>query len=91
MCLKEKLVDFFINTIGLSSTDANIYADDFVRSKLSSNNEICGKWKKTKSYGTYECSICCAVDTDCSDYYGNHCVEEQKYCPECGEKMKKEA
>ena len=84
MGLKEKLVVFFINTIGLSSTDANIYADDFVKSNLSSNNEVHGKWEKTKSYGTYKCSICGAFDTDCSDYYGSHCVEEQKYCPYCG-------
>ena len=87
MCLKEKLVDFFINSIGLSSADANIYADDFVKSKLSSNNEIFGKWKKTKSYGTYECSICGAADTDCSDYYAAHVVTEQYYCPFCGAKM----
>lgn len=84
MDFKGQLVDFFTNTIGLSSTDANIYADDFIQIVLSSNNEVHGKWEKTKSHGTYKCSICGAFDTDCSDYYGTHCVEEQKYCPYCG-------
>lgn len=87
MCLKEKLVDLFINKVGLSEVDANIYADDFIENGIIINQIKHGKWEKTKSYGTYECSYCGNSDTDCSDYYGNHCVKEQKYCPECGAKM----
>lgn len=90
MDLKEKLVDFFINIVGLSELDANIYADVFIESGISDSHVKHGEWKKTRSHGTYECSCCGNLDTDCDDYYGTHCVTEQKYCPECGAEMKKE-
>lgn len=40
-----------------------------------------------KSYAEYECSVCHARDSDCSDCYGTHIVLEQKHCPHCGAKM----
>lgn len=40
-----------------------------------------------KSYEEYECSVCHARDSDCSDYYGAHNVTDQDYCPHCGAKM----
>ncbi len=47
-----------------------------------------GRWILVdKSYGEYECSVCHARDSDCSDYYGTHIVLEQKYCHNCGAKM----
>lgn len=48
----------------------------------------CGKWKIVdKSYEEYECSVCHARDSDCSDTYEMHIVPEQKYCPNCGARM----
>lgn len=47
-----------------------------------------GKWILVdKSYGEYECSVCHARDSDCSDAYGVHIVLEQKHCPHCGARM----
>ena len=46
MDLKEKLVDFFINIVGLSELDANIYADVFIESGIKETNQFseeCGK------------------------------------------------
>ena len=87
MELKEKLIDLFINTVGFSEVDANIYADIFIENGISISQTKHGKWEKTKSHGTYECSCCGNLDTDCDDYYGSHCVKQQKYCPVCGAKM----
>ena len=47
-----------------------------------------GRWILVdKSYGEYECSVCHARDSNCSDYYGAHNVTDQDYCPHCGAKM----
>lgn len=40
-----------------------------------------------KGYGEYECSVCHGMDSNCSDYYSDHVVTEQDYCPFCGAKM----
>ena len=40
-----------------------------------------------KGYGEYECSVCHGMDSNCSDYYADHVVTEQEYCPFCGAKM----
>ena len=40
-----------------------------------------------KGYGEYECSVCHGMDSNCSDYYSDHVVTEQEYCPNCGAKM----
>ena len=40
-----------------------------------------------KGYGEYECSVCHGMDSNCSDYYSDHVVTEQEYCPFCGAKM----
>ena len=40
-----------------------------------------------KGYEEYECSICHGMDSNCSDYYADHVVTEQDYCPFCGAKM----
>lgn len=40
-----------------------------------------------KRYGEYECSVCHSMDSNCSDYYADHVVTEQEYCPNCGAKM----
>ena len=58
MGLKEKLVDLFINKVGLSEVDANIYADDFIENDIIINQINHAKWEKSKPYGTYECSCC---------------------------------
>ncbi len=48
-----------------------------------------GRWiLVNKSYGEYECSVCHARDSNCSDYYGVHDVTEQDWCPYCGAFMK---
>ena len=48
-----------------------------------------GRWILVdKSYGEYECSVCHARDSNCSDYYGVHDVTEQDWCPYCGAFMK---
>lgn len=46
-----------------------------------------GRWIRATTHGSYTCSICGAMDTDCDDYYGVHCVLDQQYCPDCGAKM----
>ena len=47
-----------------------------------------GRWIcKRKGYGEYECSVCHGMDSNCSDYYADHVVAEQEYCPFCGAKM----
>ena len=51
-----------------------------------------GHWICTNiAYGEYKCSVCEGMDTDCSDYYSNHNVLDQEYCPWCGAKMDKHA
>lgn len=40
-----------------------------------------------KGYEEYECSVCHGMDSNCSDYYADHVVTEQDYCPFCGAKM----
>ena len=40
-----------------------------------------------KGYEEYECSVCHGMDSNCSDYYSDHVVTEQEYCPFCGAKM----
>ena len=40
-----------------------------------------------KVYEEYECSVCHGMDSNCSDYYADHVVTEQEYCPFCGAKM----
>ena len=40
-----------------------------------------------KGYGEYKCSVCHGMDSNCSDYYADHVVTEQEYCPFCGAKM----
>ena len=40
-----------------------------------------------KGYGEYEYSVCHGMDSNCSDYYSDHVVTEQDYCPFCGAKM----
>ena len=40
-----------------------------------------------KGYEEYECSVCHGMDSNCSDYYADHFVTEQEYCPFCGAKM----
>ena len=40
-----------------------------------------------KGYEEYECSVCHGMDSNCSDYYADHVVTEQEYCPNCGAKM----
>ena len=40
-----------------------------------------------KGYGEYKCSVCHGMDSNCSDYYSDHVVTEQEYCPFCGAKM----
>ena len=37
-----------------------------------------------KGYEEYECSVCHGMDSNCSDYYADHVVTEQEYCPFCG-------
>ena len=47
-----------------------------------------GQWIcKRKGYEEYECSVCHGMDSNCSDYYADHVVTEQEYCPFCGAKM----
>ena len=47
-----------------------------------------GRWIcNRKGYGEYECSVCHGMDSNCSDYYSDHVVTEQEYCPFCGAKM----
>lgn len=48
-----------------------------------------GRWIRATTYGSYTCSICGAMDTDCDDYpcYGNYRVLDQQYCSRCGAKM----
>lgn len=47
-----------------------------------------GRWVCVNAaYGRYECSACHAEDEDCSDYYGEHNVTGQDFCPNCGAKM----
>ena len=41
-----------------------------------------------KGYGEYECSVCHGMDSNCSDYYSDHVVTEQDYCPFCGANMR---
>ena len=49
---------------------------------------VYGQWICTNiAYGEYKCSVCEEMDTDCSDYYSNHNVLDQEYCPWCGAKM----
>ena len=43
MGLKEKLVDLFINKVGFSEVDANIYADDFIENGITINKIHHGK------------------------------------------------
>ena len=44
-----------------------------------------GRWIcKRKGYEEYECSVCHGMDSNCSDYYADHVVTEQEYCPFCG-------
>ena len=40
-----------------------------------------------KGYEEYECSVCHGMDSNCRDYYADHVVTEQEYCPFCGAKM----
>ena len=40
-----------------------------------------------KGYEEYECSVCHGMDSNCSDYYADHVVTEQDYCPFCGARM----
>ena len=40
-----------------------------------------------KGYEEYECSVCHGMDSNCSDYYSDHVVTEQDYCPFCGARM----
>ena len=40
-----------------------------------------------KGYEEYECSVCHGMDSNCSDYYADHVVTEQDFCPNCGAKM----
>ena len=40
-----------------------------------------------KGYEEYECSVCNGMDSNCSDYYADHVVTEQEYCPFCGARM----
>ena len=41
-----------------------------------------GRWIcKRKGYEEYECSVCHGMDSNCSDYYADHVVTEQEYCP----------
>lgn len=49
-----------------------------------------GRWIRATTYGSYICSICSAMDTDCDDYYGNHRVLDQQYCPDCGARLEAE-
>ena len=47
-----------------------------------------GRWIcKRKGYEEYECSVCHGMDSNCSDYYADHVVTEQEYCPFCGAMM----
>ena len=47
-----------------------------------------GKWICIrKGYEEYECSVCHGMDSNCSDYYSDHVVTEQDYCPFCGARM----
>ena len=47
-----------------------------------------GRWIYIrKGYEEYECSVCHGMDSNCSDYYADHVVTEQEYCPFCGAKM----
>ena len=47
-----------------------------------------GRWIcMRKGYEEYECSVCHGMDSNCSDYYADHVVTEQEYCPFCGAKM----
>ena len=49
---------------------------------------IHGRWICIrKGYEEYECSVCHGMDSNCSDYYADHVVTEQEYCPFCGAKM----
>ena len=47
-----------------------------------------GRWTEVNpAYGIYECSVCRTIDEDCSDYYGEHNVKRQDYCPNCGARL----
>lgn len=49
---------------------------------------IHGRWICIrKGYEEYKCSVCHGMDSNCSDYYADHVVTEQEYCPFCGAKM----
>ncbi len=47
-----------------------------------------GRWIEVNpAYGIYECSVCGSADENCSDYYGEHNVKRQGYCPNCGARL----
>ena len=47
-----------------------------------------GRWIEVDpAYGIYECSACGSADENCSDYYGEHNVKRQDYCPNCGARL----
>ena len=35
-----------------------------------------GRWERVTPYGTYKCSVCGGLDTNCDDYYGSHYVTD---------------
>lgn len=88
MGVREKLVELFINTIGLTPTDAEIYANDFIAHGVTVQK--CGYWVSLTdcaNAGVY-CSVC-HKKVYKEDYAW--CNKKNKlrseYCPHCGAKM----
>ena len=88
MDTRRKLVELLINTIGLTPTDAEIYANDFIAHGITAQR--CGHWVSLTdcaNAGVY-CSVC-HKKVYKEDYA--YCSRKNKlrssYCPHCGAKM----
>ena len=87
MDVREKLVELLISTIGLTPTDAEIYANDFidhgvtvqewisVKDRLPENDQWALCFMKDKSFGTFRVFQWNYIDWQWND--GNECFDEK--------------
>ena len=83
MDTRRKLVELLINTIGLTPTDAEIYANDFIAHGVTVQER--GNWED--DHGDYVCSCCHTVFSDDLLCLVHGESNEPNYCPNCGSKM----
>ena len=81
MDVREKLVELLISTIGLTPTDAEIYANEFIAHGVTVQE--CGNWKYYHKQNKAVCTSC-SFERDLDANFGKDIA-----CPNCGAYMPK--